>query len=168
MCGWVVKEPPVVDRRKTNWFKKHRVLTDVTILAIVFVGGAAVGESRVTPTKAVSVKNMIVAPESASAMTHTTQTPHVLLNRTGFGEAQTAAFITTTNWSVTYIFNCSTLGSPGNFLMYVDNTNGTANHDAGISSLALYGGETTHYHDSGEHYLRINSECSWTIKVVNN
>ena len=36
----------------------------------------------------------------------------------------------------------------------------------GVNQLGMSGTSTEHYHEAGEFYLEVNSECSWSIKVT--
>jgi len=92
-------------------------------------------------------------------------TPKVLLDISGSGNQQTQPFSTSGDWTIAYTFDCSAFGSQGNFQYEVDNTEGSENSDLGANDLAVNGGTTNYYYDAGQHYLTINSECSWHVTV---
>jgi hypothetical protein len=35
-----------------------------------------------------------------------------------------------------------------------------------VNELDMKGGDTTHQHDGGTMYFQVNSECNWTLKVI--
>lgn len=91
--------------------------------------------------------------------------PKIVLDISGSGTKQTQPFSTKSRWTMTYTFNCANFGYQGNFQVYIKNTNGSYNTDAGPNDLAMSGGNTDYYYDAGEHYLTVNSECDWHITV---
>ena len=97
----------------------------------------------------------------AAAPTATAPASAVVLTTSGNGMKQTKSFTTGPDWAVTYTFDCSSFGSTGNFIVDEGNGNSIAN------SLAAKGGDTSYQHgDPGQHYLSVDSECDWTLKVV--
>jgi len=74
--------------------------------------------------------------------------------------------------SVTYSFDCSAMGGSGNFIADLDygNQSSLNSDDQSIANdLAASGGQTTTVYpqDPGQqYYVAVNSECSWTVKVV--
>jgi hypothetical protein len=92
----------------------------------------------------------------------------VLLSESGNGGAQTQTFDATNNWWITYTFDCTDFGQAGNFIININNSNGSLNYDSGANDLELTGGNTDYYSDAGNHYLQINSECNWTVQVEDN
>lgn len=89
-----------------------------------------------------------------------------LLDISGSGTRQTQKFTASGDWSITYTFDCSGFGMQGNFQIYIFNGDGSLDFaDGGANDLAMNGGTTDYYYDSGTHYLEINSECSWHVTV---
>lgn len=126
-------------------------------------------KSAASTTKSTAATTSTPAKTTAPATTATSKpapTTYTLLSQSGSGQASTASFTTTSNWVITYTFDCSSFGSQGNFQIYINNTDGSLNTDTGANDLAMSGGNTDHYYDAGSHYLQINSECDWTVSVT--
>lgn len=70
----------------------------------------------------------------------------------------------TDTWKLKYTFDCSTFGQSGNFQVHEDGGNDFAwsVNDPAKSKSAL----THAYDDAGSHYLQVNSEYAWTMKVI--
>jgi hypothetical protein len=82
----------------------------------------------------------------------------------GSGIENTPKFTVTDTWKLSYSFDCSNFGSQGNFQVYEDGGN---DFSLSVNDLAKSkSGSTYAYGDAGTHYLEINSECSWTVKVI--
>jgi hypothetical protein len=114
--------------------------------------------TKPTTTEVTPTTTATTAPAASTA-------PKVLLDQSGNGIASTAPFITGNKWTITYTFDCSSFGSQGNFQIYINNTDGSENDDAGANQLATSGGSTDYYYDAGSHSLQINSECDWHVTV---
>ncbi|WP_041540498.1 hypothetical protein [Catenulispora acidiphila] len=100
-----------------------------------------------------------------AAKTTAAPIPTVVFSTSGNGIKKTASFTTGPEWFVTYTFDCSNeYGGKGNFILGVDTDFGGDLAD----SLAAEGGDTSYEHGNpGSHYLSVNSECDWTLKVSN-
>lgn len=99
------------------------------------------------------------APASAAAKAHTVATFK------GSGEAKTRRFWVTSTWKLSYSFNCKSFGGAGNFIVMEDggsDFNGVDVNDLANGKTA----STWAYDDAGRHYLQVISECSWTMKVI--
>lgn len=91
-------------------------------------------------------------------------TAKVLATFSGTGVENTAKFTVSGTWKLKWSYNCATLGSSGNFIVLED---GSAAGAVTVNELGNGGhGVTYGYNDSGRHYLDVNSECPWTVKVV--
>jgi hypothetical protein len=91
--------------------------------------------------------------------------PAVIASFSGSGIENTARFTVTGDWTLKWSYDCSGFGDTGNFI--VDEDGGGDFSGANVNELGPGGhGETHVYNDSGRHYLSMNSECSWTAKVV--
>lgn len=89
--------------------------------------------------------------------------PAVVFTTSGDGIKKTASFTTGPEWSVTYTFDCASSGGTGNFMLDVGDNMG----ESLANALAAKGGDTSYEHDNpGKHYLSVNSECNWTLKVT--
>lgn len=90
--------------------------------------------------------------------------PHTVATFSGSGDQNTTRFTVGGTWKLSYSFDCSPSGGGGNFMVYEDGTGGSAVtvNDIGDGESA----STMAYGDAGTHYLEILSECSWTVKVI--
>jgi hypothetical protein len=83
----------------------------------------------------------------------------------GSGIENTPRFTVTATWKLIYSFNCSAFGYSGNFQVYEDG--GSDFNGVSVNDLAMSKSATTWaYGDAGTHYLQVNSECAWEMKVV--
>jgi hypothetical protein len=107
-----------------------------------------------------------VAPTTGAATTASPPTVgKTVATYSGSGIDNTPKFTVTATWKLDYSFDCSSFGSPGNFQVYEDGGNdlgGLSVNDLAMSKT----GSTYAYDDGGTHYLEINSECSWTVKII--
>jgi hypothetical protein len=82
----------------------------------------------------------------------------------GSGTQSTPPFTVTSTWRLDYKFDCSAFGYKGNFLVMEDGGFGGA---MDVNTLAMSKAGTSYaYNDAGQHYIEIDSECSWNIKVI--
>ena len=64
-----------------------------------------------------------------------------------------------------YSFSCADFGQSRNFQVFEDG--GTNFGGVTVNDLALSKSSSTWaYNDGGTHYLEINSECAWKVRVV--
>jgi hypothetical protein len=83
----------------------------------------------------------------------------------GSGIENTPKFTVTDTWKLDYTFDCSSFGTSGNFIVNEDG--GADFTGASVNELgAGKSGSTYAYGDAGTHYLQVNSECSWSVKVI--
>lgn len=83
----------------------------------------------------------------------------------GSGIERTAKFTVTDTWKLDYSFDCSSFGTSGNFIVNEDG--GSDFSGASVNELGTgKSGSTYAYGDAGTHYLEINSECSWSVEVI--
>ena len=65
------------------------------------------------------------------------------------------------NWKLKWSYDCASFGK-GNFAV-LENGLGTVD----VNELGLRGhGTTRGYGDAGQHYLQVNSECTWKMRVL--
>lgn len=82
----------------------------------------------------------------------------------GSGITNTAQFTVSSTWKLDYSFDCSNFGYAGTFIVMEDGGLGGA---MDVNALAVSKtGSSYAYDDAGTHYLEVNSECSWTLKVI--
>jgi hypothetical protein len=71
----------------------------------------------------------------------------------------------TDTWKLDYSFDCSSFETSGDFIVNEDG--GSDFSGASVNQLGTgKSGSTYAYGDAGTHYLQINSECSWSVKVI--
>ena len=93
--------------------------------------------------------------------------PRTMATFTGSGIQNTARFTVGGDgtWRLAWSYDCSALGSSGNFIVNEDG-DGDPN-GANVNELGPGGhGSTYGYNDAGQHYLSVNSECSWAVAVI--
>lgn len=76
----------------------------------------------------------------------------------------TPSFSQSGPWTMAWSYNCSNYGSPGNFIVDVNNSN----IDQGTNELGTGDSGTDYYYDTGSFSLSIISECDWSITVSPN
>jgi hypothetical protein len=82
----------------------------------------------------------------------------------GSGITNTAQFTVSSTWKLDYSFDCSNFGYAGNFIVMED---GGLSGAMNVNELAMSKtGSSYAYNDAGTHYIEVNSECSWTLKVI--
>jgi hypothetical protein len=176
---WQPPFPPQQPPRHKSWPARHKVLTGFLAFgAIVLIGGiaSAAGSSRSSPsTLAVQTTpptlpgsvgtHPATHPATEQASRPVASTSHVVATFSGSGIENTRKFTVTSTWKLDYSFNCQNFGSSGNFIVTEDGGSDFSGVD--LNDLAVTKtGSTWAYHDSGTHYLEINSECDWTVKVT--
>lgn len=150
------------------------------ILGII-IGSASAKSSTSAPaasTIPATITVTVTVPASAAATqpqaAHTTTAakpspakaaaPATVLTVKGNGIKDTASFTVTDDWTIKYTYDCTKFGFQGNFQVTVDNNMGMTEANA----LGKSGADSSVVHgNGGKHYLSVNSECDWTITVVN-
>ena len=146
--GWPLGEGPgQPEKPRKSWASRHKVLTGI---GVVIALGAVVFINRITQQY-----NAIV---NAPAFAQTVAT------FTGSGDENTPAFTVSSTWKLSYTFDCSALGFAGNFQVFEDGGDDSAvtvNDLADSKSASTYA-----YDDDGTHWLKIISDCTWTVTVT--
>lgn len=102
---------------------------------------------------------------SATATAKPAAAAKVLATFSGTGIENTPKFTVSGTWKLEWRYNCSAFGTEGNFAVVTDGGNDPSG--AEVNELGNGGHGTTYaYDDSGRHYLAVDSECSWRVKVV--
>ena len=134
----------------------------VIVVAIAAASGshpnspAPVSATSASPVSAPAPSSPVAKAAAARARTVATFT--------GSGQQNTRKFTVTSTWKLVYSFNCSEFGTSGNFQVYEDGGN---DFNLSVNDLAMSKSASTWaYDDGGTHYLQVNSECSWKVKVV--
>ncbi len=90
--------------------------------------------------------------------------PGVLATFSGTGIENTGRFTVGGTWKLDWRYDCSAFGSSGNFIVNEDASPAGA---VQVNELGHEGhGATFGYSDAGTHFLSVDSECSWSVKVV--
>ncbi len=97
---------------------------------------------------------------------------HVVAAFTGSSDTSTSQFTISGNdsgnWIMTYSYDCSQqLGGDGNFIVNEDGGNDSTSSAVQINNLDKgQTGAWNVYGDAGTHYLSIQTQCPYTIKIV--
>ncbi len=127
------------------------------------------------PGPAVTVTVTAPAPKPAHAPRAAPQPapqpagPVVIARFNGSGTQKTAPFATADRWHLSWKFDCSNFGQSGNFQVSTYTTDGSQDpNGVDVNELSMGRGPvaTFAYGDAGQHYLSVNSECSWALAVV--
>ena len=89
-----------------------------------------------------------------------------LLSLTGSGSKSTQTLSLPDEWSLAWTYDCSAFGQQGNFQVFVYNSDGTPSSANGVNQLGSGGSDTEYFHQGGNLYFVVNSECRWTIRVI--
>jgi hypothetical protein len=162
--------------------KKHRarnitlgVVGAIVVISIISAatGGGKKGGNQAAAAPAVTATTDQPAADPATAVaapapkkTHKAAPKPVaktVLVESGSGIKTTARFHVSGDWDLKYTYNCASFGMQGNFIV---TTGGTDFPLPLANELGKRGSVTTHQHDGGSLYLEVNSECSWTLKVI--
>lgn len=132
------------------------------------VATQAPATSASVPTVASATPAVQTAPQPVPTVDTTpTPAPYVpqtLLSVSGEGIKSTKSFSADGDWELSYTYDCSNWGQKGNFQIFIESEDGGMS-DIGANELGMSGSDTNYYHDGGTYYLKINSECNWTVKV---
>jgi len=131
--------------------------------------GAAAAPPTPTPAVGTPSAGSLSAAEATPSAT-VTQAPykHVLYagsGAPGVAGGYTAVFTTGSDWSISYTYDCSNMGRPGEFMVFEEG--GPRNGAMPVMVLGRTGAAVYFEHgDAGRRYLAIESLCSWTIRVA--
>lgn len=138
------------------------------IFAIVVIAAAASSSpsaSAPAATRAQSAAGVRPTTAAHSAAAPAPPAAKTVATFSGNGTENTAQFTVTGTWKLDYSFNCSDFGGQGNFQVFEDG--GQDLNGVEVNALSTgQSGSTMAYGDGGTHYLEVNSECAWTVKVI--
>jgi hypothetical protein len=153
--------------RRPSWAARHKGLTVfLSLCGLVFVIGiaaAAASTSSSSPSAASAppAQTQAAPPAPSRAAVATAKT---VATFSGSGITNTAQFTVSSTWKLDYSFDCSNFGYAGNFIVMED---GGLSGAMNVNELAMSKtGSSYAYNDAGTHYIEVNSECSWTLKVI--
>ncbi|MEY9931998.1 hypothetical protein ABH926_006647 [Catenulispora sp. GP43] len=178
--------PPQRTAQKPTVRRRTAILGSLGGLVLGLLIGAAghspsqTGDTAAGVPSTTAVTTTVTARNAAPAVAHTSAAaapppapsttaapkPAVVFSTSGNGIKNTASFTTGAEWSVAYTFDCSGAGGDGkgNFVLDVGGDMG----DILANALAASGSDTSYEHGNpGSHYLQVDSECDWTLKVSN-
>ena len=162
---------PPPPRRRKSWAARHKVLTAFLALGgLVSVIGIAAAAASPSPPSSPSAAATGQAPASPAASAApkakaTTAAARTIATFSGSGIENTPKFTVGATWKLKWTYDCASFGSSGNFIALEDggsDFSGVAVNELGTGKS----GSTMAYGDAGTHYLAVNSECSWTVRVV--
>lgn len=171
--GWAQQPEPPKKKNQAAKYGCFGCLGVIGLFVVIAVIAAAVGGSSnsggssttaAAPSGSASASHSTAAKQAAPAKTKTQAPakPRTVLTESGNGIKDTAKFTVSGDWDLQYSFDCSNFGQSGNFSVYEDYPDG----DILTNELAKKGTDVTHEHEGGTHWLKVSSECSWKIKVV--
>jgi hypothetical protein len=138
------------------------------IFAIVVIAVAASSSPSASAPTAAQARSAARAQPTTAARSATAPAPpaaKTVATFSGNGTENTAQFTVTGTWKLDYSFNCSDFGGQGNFQVFEDG--GQDLNGVQVNALSTgQSGSTMAYGDGGTHYLEINSECAWTVRVI--
>lgn len=164
--------PPPPPRKSRKGWAAIGCLGLVGLVVVIAAIGAAHKSSSSTSVAPLQTIATVAPPAHsaaavkapASSAAPAAAKPTLVTTFSGSGQQKTAQFTVGTNWGISYAFDCTSFGGTGNFVVFTDggsDFNGVSVNDLAASKSAV----TYAYGDPGTHYLEINSECSWTVKV---
>ena len=131
---------------------------------VILIGALASHSSSSLPAALPTLPTVALSQQAAPASTAPAAVARTVTTFSGSGTESTAPFTVTANWAVAYSFDCSDFGYKGNFIIMED---GSFTGAMDVNVLALKkSGSSYAYNDAGAHYLKVTTECSWTVKVV--
>jgi hypothetical protein len=149
---------PAKRRRKWPW-----IIGGLAVL-IAVISAATSGGTTTNPTTSTPAGPLATQQPTQSAQAGAPAapaTPVVLYSKTGSGTGSTPTFTTGAEWQVQYTYDCTAFGQSGNFVVTSED------YELAVNQLGTKGADTDYVHnDPGNHSLSIDSECSWTIKVL--
>lgn len=150
--------PPPQQPRKPVPAKGIAILGCSGLIAVIILIGALASSSpgSSSPPPAAGQQGAPAAQAAPAAAT-------TVATFSGSGIQNTAAFTVTPTWRLDYSFDCSNFGQSGNFLILEDGSYGAMD----VNELAFTKSGTSYaYNDAGKHYIEVDSECSWSVKVI--
>ena len=145
------------------------------VILIAAIAGAAGGGGGGSKSSATTVST--AAPTASTNTPAPTAQAGPIFTQAGSGTATTASFKVPNNWDFAWTYDCSNFGGQGNFATtnydltgaITGNGNGGAIDfdNQGVNQLGARGSGVEHYHSGGNtKYIKVISECAWTITVT--
>lgn len=142
-------------RSRRSLPRRHKILTALGVIVAFATAGCTAQPAA--PAGATSSAAPSTAHSSPAAKP-------AVATFTGSGTRTTRRFTVTATWQLAYSFNCSA-ERPGKFQVFEDG--GSHLNRVMVNDLSTSFDASTQAHDDGgSHYLKINSKCTWEVKVV--
>lgn len=160
-------QPPRQRRRSHGLRNAFLAVASIIILIIVIAGvGAAISGGKTSGSASSPAASQPPASGTATAPA-TASRATVLATFTGSGDETTRKFTIGGDgtWKLDWSYSCAAFGQSGNFIVSGDGGNDV--NGVNVNELGNDGkGGTWAYSDAGSHYLSVNSECSWHVRVI--
>jgi hypothetical protein len=170
------KKKPVYTRW---WFIVGAVIVVLLVIAAAAGGGSddkkdvATDDASTTSTGAPAA-----TPTAPPTAPPATVPAGPIFTQTGSGTATTASFKVPNSWDMAWTYDCANFGLSGNFIVQIYDLTGSAGGTAasggnldfdnqGVNQLGANGSGVEHYHSGGNtKYLKISSECNWSLTIT--
>ncbi len=134
------------------------------LLVIIAVAASHPSSSSSLPSALPTLPTAAVSQAAAPSASAAAAKAVTVATFSGSGTQSTATFTVSANWAVAYSFDCSDFGYKGNFIIMED---GSFTGALDVNVLAMKKSGTSYaYGDAGTHYLKVDTECAWTVKVA--
>ena len=163
---------------KRLWFWVACGLVVVAIVAVAVLsvntnkskGASSPGKSSKIRTTPATTGNVAGATSTTSPPTTVAATEaRTLQDVTGSGQEALPQFTVPASakgWALHYLYDCSSFGGVGNFIVNITGYGASAGTTAtGPSEHGISGGSTSYYYHTGAFSLSVDSECKWTVVV---
>ena len=165
--GHAAQQQPAGNRSRRR--SPHRVRNTFAVIGGLVVAGIIIsavsaGSKGTGSSPGSTVAASAPAPASSAAAAKPAKA-RTVVTFSGSGQESTPKFTVTSTWKLDYSFNCATFGQAGNFAVLEDGGSDLS----GVTVNVLATSKTASswaYGDAGSHYLEIDSECSWTVTVI--
>jgi hypothetical protein len=141
-------------------------LTVFLALAVVFSLAGSQNSKHASPGSSQPSDSGATPTSESPASAPAQRNPQVLLSLSGSGTKSTQVIMVPSEWSLGWSYDCSNFGMQGNFIVSIYNADGSPASPGGVNQLGVRGSDTEYFHEGGNIYLEINSECRWAVKVV--
>lgn len=162
--------------------KRPYMVAVAAIAASTVIAGCATTTSTTTTKQAATTHHHAAKPATTpttskppAAKPTTTTTPpttakpqpQTLLDKSGNGIQTLPPVDINGPWTLKYSFDCTADGGTGNFIVNVNQADGSPNfYDNGPDALAASGSSSDYEPVGGNLSLDINSECNWNVQIV--
>lgn len=109
---------------------------------------------------------VVVLTVAGCAQAQRTENESARLELAGSGNKSTEKFTVGAEWTVEWSYECSEqIGALGMFWMWPRGNDEKTLLPVMSTPATAKAGDTQHYHEAGEFYLDIQSNCDWNIVV---